>query len=88
MFKNNKKTRKVYPYSLVLNTVQSNGPIQTKQVAEVLNIQSTTAQRWLNKARNESYIDVLPRYNKLNASQIYELPFEQINDHKIYFSKL
>jgi hypothetical protein len=86
MFKNNKKTRKVYPYSMVLNTVNNHGPIQTRDVSEILNMRSVEAQRWLNKARNERYVEVCPRYNIYKASAVYEIPFEQINDKKTYIS--
>ena len=79
-----RKTRKVYPYSMVINEVGANGPINTNQVSENLNMRRTEAQRWLNKARNESYVKIYPEEHTEKISSVFNGSKREINNNKYY----
>ncbi len=79
-----KKTRKVYPYSMVINEVGSNGPINTNQVSENLNMRRADAQRYLNKARNESYVKIYPEEHTEKLSAVFNSSKREINNNKYY----
>jgi len=79
-----RKTRKVYPYSMVLNEVGANGPINTVQVSENLNIRRTDAQRWLNKARNERYVSIYPEEHTEKISSVFNPSKREVNNNKFY----
>jgi hypothetical protein len=78
------KTRKVYPYSMVLNEVGANGPINTVQVSENLNMRRTDAQRWLNKARNERYVSIYPEEHTEKISSVFNPSKRENNNNKYY----
>ena len=82
-----RKTRKVYPYSMVINEVGSK-PINANQVSELLNIRRTDAQRYLNKARNESYVSLYPEEHTKKMSSIFDGSSKaEINNNKCYTKK-
>ena len=78
-----RKTRKVYPYSMVINEVGSK-PINANQVSENLNMRRTDAQRWLNKARNESYVSIYPEEHTEKISSVFNGSKREINNNKYY----
>ncbi len=78
------KTRKVYPYSMVINEVGANGPINTVQVSENLNMRRTDAQRWLNKARNERYVSIYPEEHTEKISSVFNPSKREVNNNKFY----
>ena len=78
-----KNTRKIYPYSMVINEVGSK-PINANQVSELLNIRRTDAQRYLNKARNESYVKIYPEEHKEKISSVFNGSKREINNNKYY----
>jgi hypothetical protein len=79
-----RKTRKVYPYSMVINEVGSK-PINANQVSENLNMRRTDAQRYLNKARNESYVSLYPEEHTKKISSVFNgSKREEINNNKYY----
>jgi hypothetical protein len=78
-----RKTRKVYPYSMVLNEVGYT-PINANQVSENLNIRRTDAQRWLNKARNESYVSIYPEEHTEKISSVFNGSKREVNNNKYY----
>jgi len=78
------KTRKIYPYSMVLNEVGANGPINTVQVSENLNMRRTEAQRWLNKARNERYVSIYPEEHTEKISSVLNPNRKELNSNKFY----
>ncbi len=79
-----RKTRKIYPYSMVLNEVGANGPINTVQVSENLNMRRTDAQRWLNKARNERYVSIYPEEHTEKISSVFNTSKREVNNNKFY----
>ena len=79
-----RKTRKIYPYSMVLNEVGANGPINTVQVSENLNMRRTDAQRYLNKARNERYVSIYPEEHTEKISSVFNPSKREINNNKFY----
>ncbi len=79
-----RKTRKVYPYSMVLNEVGANGPINTVQVSENLNMRRSDAQRYLNKARNVSYVSIYPEEHTEKLSSVFNGSKREINSNKYY----
>ena len=79
-----RKTRKVYPYSIVLQEVEREGPISSKQVSENLNMRRNDAQRWLNKARNESYVSIYPEEHMEKLSSIFDRNKRELNNNKYY----
>ena len=79
-----RKTRKVYPYSMVINEVGANGPINANQVSELLNMRRTVAQRYLNKARNESYVKIYPEEHTEKISSVFNGSKREINNNKYY----
>ena len=79
-----RKTRKVYPYSMVINEVGENGPINANQVSELLNMRRTVAQRYLNKARNESYVKIYPEEHTEKISSVFNGSKREINNNKYY----
>lgn len=82
-----RKTRKVYPYSMVINEVGSK-PINANQVSENLNMTKTEAQRYLNKARNESYVSLYPEEHTKKMSSIFNGSSKaEINNNKYYTKK-
>ena len=82
-----RKTRKVYPYSMVINEVGSK-PINANQVSENLNMRRTDAQRYLNKARNESYVSLYPEEHTKKMSSIFNGSSKaEINNNKYYTKK-
>jgi myo-inositol-1-phosphate synthase len=79
-----RKTRKVYPYSMVLNEVGST-PINAVQVSENLNMRRSDAQRYLNKARNERYVSLYPEEHTKKMSSIFDGSSKaEINNNKCY----
>ena len=78
-----RKTRKVYPYSMVLNEVGST-PINANQVSENLNMRRTEAQRWLNKARNERYVSIYPEEHTEKISSVFNPSKREVNNNKFY----
>ena len=78
-----RKTRKVYPYSMVINEVGSK-PINANQVSELLNMRRTDAQRYLNKARNESYVKIYPEEHTEKISSVFNGSKREINNNKYY----
>ena len=78
-----RKTRKVYPYSMVINEVGSK-PINASQISENLNIRRTDAQRYLNKARNESYVKIYPEEHTEKLSAVFNGSKREINNNKYY----
>jgi len=81
-----RKTRKVYPYSMVLNEVRET-PINAVQVSENLNIRRNDAQRWLNKARNESNVSIYPEEHMEKLSSIFDRNKRELNNNKYYIRK-
>lgn len=82
-----RKTRKVYPYSMVINEVGSK-PINANQISENLNIRRTDAQRYLNKARNESYVSIYPEEHTEKISSVFNGSIKaEINNNKYYTKK-
>lgn len=82
-----RKTRKVYPYSMVLNEVGST-PINAVQVSENLNMRRSDVQRYLNKARNESYVSLYPEEHTKKMSSIFNGSSKvEINNNKYYTKK-
>jgi hypothetical protein len=79
-----RKTRKIYPYSMVINDVGANGPINANQVSQNLNMMKTEAQRYLNKARNESYVSIYPEEHKEKISSVFNGSKREINNNKYY----
>ena len=77
------KTRKVYPYSMVLNEVGST-PINANQVSENLNMRRVEAQRWLNKARNERYVSIYPEEHTEKISSVFNPSKREVNNNKFY----
>jgi hypothetical protein len=78
-----RKTRKIYPYSMVLNEVGST-PINANQVSENLNMRRTEAQRWLNKARNERYVSIYPEEHTEKISSVFNPSKREVNNNKFY----
>jgi len=78
-----RKTRKVYPYSMVINEVREI-PINANQVSENLNMRRTDAQRWLNKARNESYVSIYPEEHTEKISSVFNPSKRENNNNKYY----
>lgn len=78
-----RKTRKVYPYSMVINEVGSK-PINANQISENLNIRRTDAQRYLNKARNESYVSIYPEEHTEKISSVFNGSKRETNNNKYY----
>ena len=78
-----RKTRKVYPYSMVINEVGTK-PINANQVSENLNMRRTEAQRWLNKARNERYVSIYPEEHMEKISSVFNCSKREINNNKYY----
>jgi hypothetical protein len=78
-----RKTRKVYPYSMVINEVREI-PINANQVSENLNMRRTDAQRWLNKARNESYVSIYPEEHTEKISSVFNGSKREVNNNKYY----
>ncbi len=81
-----RKTRKVYPYSMVINEVRET-PINAVQVSENLNMRRSDAQRWLNKARNESYVSIYPEEHMEKISSVFNGSKREINSNKYYIKK-
>jgi hypothetical protein len=81
-----RKTRKVYPYSMVLNEVGST-PITSLQVSEKLHMRRSDVQRYLNKARNESYVSLYPEEHTKKMSSIFNGSKAEINNNKYYTKK-
>ncbi len=82
-----RRTRKVYPYNIVINEVGANGPINGIQVSEKLNMRRTDAQRWLNKARNESHIILYPEEHIEKISSIFNPERRELNNNKYYIKR-
>jgi hypothetical protein len=78
-----RKTRKIYPYSMVLNEVREI-PINANKVSENLNMRRTDAQRWLNKARNESYVSIYPEEHTEKISSVFNGSKREVNNNKYY----
>jgi hypothetical protein len=78
-----RKTRKVYPYSMVINEVREI-PINANQVSQLLNMRRTDAQRWLNKARNESYVSIYPEEHTEKISSVFNGSKREVNNNKYY----
>ena len=78
-----RKTRKVYPYSMVINEVREI-PINANKVSENLNMRRTDAQRWLNKARNESYVSIYPEEHTEKISSVFNGSKREVNNNKYY----
>jgi len=78
-----RKTRKVYPYSMVINEVRET-PINAVQVSEKLNMRRTDAQRWLNKARNERYVSIYPEEHTEKISSVFNGSKREVNNNKYY----
>ena len=78
-----RKTRKVYPYSMVINEVGSK-PINANQVSENLNMMKTEAQRYLNKARNERYVSIYPEEHTEKISSVFNPSKREVNNNKFY----
>uniref|UniRef100_A0A6C0DK95 Uncharacterized protein n=1 Tax=viral metagenome TaxID=1070528 RepID=A0A6C0DK95_9ZZZZ len=81
------RLRKVYPYSIVLQEVEKEGPICSKQVSENLNMRRVDAQRWLNKARNESNVSIYPEEHMEKLSSIFDPNRRELNNNKYYIRK-
>jgi hypothetical protein len=84
---NKKKTRTVYPYSMVLDVVNNLGPVTVADVSENLNMRRIEAQRWLNKARNENYAFVIPTERDQKLSSMFELQMTEVRNTKLYNNK-
>ena len=78
-----RKTRKVYPYSMVINEVKET-PINAVQVSENLNMRRADAQRYLNKARNESYVSIYPAEHTEKLSSVFNPSKREVNNNKYY----
>lgn len=78
-----RRTRKIYPYSMVINEV-GNRPINATQISQNLNIRRSEAQRWLNKARNESYVSIYPEEHAEKISSIFNGNRRELNNNKYY----
>jgi hypothetical protein len=78
-----RKTRKVYPYSMVINEVKET-PINAVQVSENLNMRRSDAQRYLNKARNESYVSIYPAEHTEKLSSVFNPSKREVNNNKYY----
>ena len=81
---NKKKTRTIYPYSMVLDIVQNHGPVTAADVSEKLGMRRCESQRWLNKARNENYAFVVPRESEKKLSHMFELQMIEVRNNKLY----
>ncbi len=82
-----RKTRKVYPYSMVINEVGTK-PINANQVSEKLNMRRVEAQRWLNKARNENYVSIYPEEHTEKISSVFNGSRREVNNNKYYIRNL
>lgn len=81
---NKKKTRTVYPYSMVLDIVQNHGPVTAADVSDKLNMRRSESQRWLNKARNENYAFVVATEREKKLSSMFELQMMEVRSNKLY----
>ena len=81
---NKKKTRTVYPYSMVLHIVQNHGPVTAADVSDKLNMRRSESQRWLNKARNESYAFIVPTEREQKLSSMFEIQMMEVRNNKLY----
>lgn len=82
-----RKTRKVYPYSMVINEVGTK-PVNATQISENLNMRRIDAQRYLNKARNESYVKIYPEEHTEKISSVFNGSKREINNNKYYMRDL
>jgi DNA-binding transcriptional regulator LsrR (DeoR family) len=71
---------------MVLNEVRET-PINAVQVSENLNIRRNDAQRWLNKARNESNVSIYPEEHMEKLSSIFDRNKRELNNNKYYIRK-
>lgn len=78
-----RRTRKIYPYSMVLNEV-GNRPINATEISQNLNMIKTEAQRYLNKARNERYVSIYPEEHTEKISRVFNGSKREINNNKYY----